>query len=144
MDREMSEKLDKKRQERKKNKRTMEIEKIAMEWSKREYFRQSMEGLILEGTSQDAFTDSVWERAMFEGDLRYRQLNGELTEADAEVELEDFKAKEAKQKAAMLKRAKAQLRDILDDADISEEDLEASIEKIRASGDDEEDEEEEE
>ena len=122
----------------------MEIEKIAMEWSKREYFRQSMEGLILEGTSQDAFTDSVWERAMFEGDLRYRQLNGELTEADAEVELEDFKAKEAKQKAAMLKRAKAQLRDILDDADISEEDLEASIEKIRASGDDEEDEEEEE
>jgi hypothetical protein len=50
---------------------------------------------------------------MFEGDLRWRQLNG--METNEEQELEDFKSKQEKKKKAMLERAKASLAELLDD-----------------------------
>ena len=54
--------------------RTKEIESIAKEWAKREYFRQSMAGTISKDTTEDEYVKSVWERALFEGDLKYRQM----------------------------------------------------------------------
>merc|ERR1712151_1492426 len=66
-----------------KDTRTEEIEKIAMEWAKREYFRQSMSsGTGATDLAEDEFIKSVWDRAMFEGDLKYRQMNGEVTDAE--------------------------------------------------------------
>ncbi len=108
-----------------KDDRTMEIEKIAKEWAKREYFRQSMAGTVDEDLTEEAFTESVWERAMFEGDLKYRQLNGETP--DAELELENFKAKQERKQQTMLKRAKEELKEILEEEDLVGADLKATL-----------------
>ena len=96
-----------------KDERTQEIEKVAKEWAKREYFRQSMAGDIDESMTEEAFTESVWERAMFEGELVYRKMQGEVTDADAE--LEDFKARQERKKQAMLKRAKDEMKELLEE-----------------------------
>lgn len=108
-----------------KDDRTIEIEKIAKEWAKREYFRQSMAGTVNEDMTEDAFTESVWDRAMFEGDLKYRQLNGETPDADAE--LESFQAKQERKQQTMLKRAKEQLKEILEEEDLVGVDLKATL-----------------
>lgn len=103
------------------DKRTKEIEAIATEWAKREYFRQSMAGTIAEGTTEEEFTKQVWDRAMFEGDLKYRQAKGEVTDPDAE--LATFQAKQERKKQTMLQRAKEELADMLEEDGLSTEDL---------------------
>merc|ERR1712151_546261 len=72
--------------------------------------------------AEDEFIKSVWDRAMFEGDLKYRQMNGEVT--DAENELADFKAQQERKKQMMLKRAKEELAEVLDAEDLGGDDLE--------------------
>lgn len=104
-----------------KDERTKEIEAIAKEWAKREYFRQSMAGTIPEGKTEEAFTEEVWERAMFEGDLKYRQAKGEVTDPDAE--LATFQAKQERKKKTMLQRAKDELAEILEEDGLSTDDL---------------------
>jgi hypothetical protein len=108
-----------------KDARVQEIEKIAKEWAKREYFKQMMEGTVDADLSEESFMESVWERAMFEGDLVYRQMNGEATDADAE--LEDFKAKQARKKQAMLQKAKSELRSILEQENLLGDDLDEKL-----------------
>jgi hypothetical protein len=108
-----------------KDDRTVEIEKIAKEWAKREYFRQSMAGTVDEDMTEEAFAESVWERAMFEGDLKYRELNGE--NPDAEAELENFKLKQERKQQTMLKRAKEELKEILEEEDLVGADLKATL-----------------
>merc|ERR1712183_568570 len=93
--------------------RMMEIEKIAMEWAKREYFSQSMAGKVDEGMTEEAFIESVWERAMFEGDLKFRQLKGE--EAGIDAEFLDFKVQQERKERVMLDKAKKELQDVLDE-----------------------------
>jgi hypothetical protein len=63
--------------QRVKDERTESVEKIAKEWVKREYFKQSMAGTVDDDMTEAKFKTSVWDRAMFEGDLKYRQMNGE-------------------------------------------------------------------
>merc|ERR1712125_36541 len=94
-----------------KDARQEEVENIAREWAKREYFRVSMSA---EGTSlsEDDYIKEVWERALFEGDLKYRQMNGEAN--SPEDELADFKAQQERKKVVMLQRAKDELRSELD------------------------------
>ena len=104
-----------------KDERTKEIEAIAKEWAKREYFRQSMAGTIAEGTSEEEFTKQVWDRAMFEGDLKYRQAKGEVTDPDAE--LATFQARQERKKQTMLQRAKEELADMLEEDGLSTDDL---------------------
>ena len=116
-----------------KDDRTKKIEEIAKEWAKREFFRQSMAGEVGEGVSEEEFTESVWERAMFEGDLKFRQMNGEVT--DAESELADFKSQQERKKEAMLKRAKDELKEILAEEDLGGEDLDAKLDSLEASAD---------
>ena len=65
--------------------------------------------------SEEEYIKSVWERALFEGDLKYRMMNGQ--ETDERKELAEFKKKQEKKKATMLERAKADLQDLLDDED---------------------------
>jgi len=92
-------------------KKTVEIEDIAREWAKREYFRKSMSGDM--PYSEEEYIKSVWERALFEGDLKYRMLRG--MDTDERKELADFKKKQEKKKATMLERAKASLQEMLDE-----------------------------
>merc|ERR1712085_224552 len=77
--------LEEEEEEEKKDERTLEIEKIATEWAKREYFSQSMAGTVNEDMDEAEFIESVWDRALFEGDLKYRQMNGEEPDVDAEL-----------------------------------------------------------
>ncbi len=62
--------------------------------------------------SEEEYIQSVWERALFEGDLKYRMMNGQ--ETDERKELAEFKKKQEKKKAMMLERAKAGLQELLD------------------------------
>lgn len=59
------------------------------------------------GMSEEDYIESVWERAMFEGDLKYRMMHG--GETDERKELAEFEEKQNKKKAAALKRAKEAL-----------------------------------
>lgn len=106
---ERKERIKKEYEEKKQN----EIEDIAREWAKREYFRKSMSGDM--PYSEDEYIKSVWERALFEGDLKYRMLRGQST--DERKELANFKKTQEKKKAAMLERAKASLQELLDEDD---------------------------
>jgi len=99
-------------------KKTKEIEDIAREWAKREYFRKSMSGDM--PYSEEEYIKSVWERALFEGDLKYRMLRG--MDTDERKELADFKKKQEKKKATMLERAKASLQEMLDEDEDSDDD----------------------
>ena len=94
-----------------KNARQEEVEKIAREWAKREYFKASTSA---EGTklTEDEFMKDIWERALLEGDLKYRETHGE--DNDPAGELEDFKRQQERKKEIMLKKAKEELREILD------------------------------
>jgi hypothetical protein len=95
-------------------KKTEEIEDIAREWAKREYFRKATSGDM--PYSEEEYIQSVWERALFEGDLKYRMLHGQ--ETDERKELAEFKKKQEKKKAMMLERAKASLQELLDEDDL--------------------------
>ena len=94
-------------------KKTKEIEDIAREWAKREYFRKATSGDM--PYSEDEYIKSVWERALFEGDLKYRMLHGQ--ETDERKELAEFKKKQEKKKVMALERAQAQLNAVLDEED---------------------------
>jgi len=66
--------------------------------------------------TEDEYRQSVWERALFEGDLKYRMMRGQ--ETDERKELADFKTNQKKKKEVMLERAKASLQDLLDEDDL--------------------------
>lgn len=104
--------------ERKKN----EIEENARSWAKREYFRRSMGGNM--GMIEEEFIKSQWDRAMFEGDLKYRMMHGGST--DERKELADFTKKQDLKKAAALKKARKlleeKLGDVLDTTSMDDDD----------------------
>lgn len=108
-----------------------EIEKIAKEWAKREYFKQMMAGTVDAEMSEESFLESVWERAMFQGDVVYRQMKGQATDVDSE--LEDFKAKQERKKQAMLKKAKSELKEILEEENLGGDDLNEKLDKMDAN-----------
>jgi len=116
-----------------KTEREKEIEDVAKEWAKREYFRQSMAGSIEKDMTEEDFTKSVWDRAMFEGDLKYRQTKGEIV--DEETELADFKTRQQRKQVAMLKRAKEELAEVLDEENLGGDDLKSKL--MEGSDDDE-------
>jgi len=101
------EKTEKDFAERKKN----EIDENARGWAKREYFRRSMGGNM--GMTEEEFIEKNWDRASFEGDLKYRMMHGGKT--DERKELADFTKKQDKKKEAALKKARKALEDKLGD-----------------------------
>jgi len=110
-----------------------EIESIAKEWVKREYFRQTMAGTIDDKMSEEAFTKSFWDRAMFEADIKYRQMKGELV--DPENELITFKAKQERKKQVMLEKAKKELKQLLDEEDLGGDEFKEKLDAIEARKD---------
>lgn len=105
-----------------KDERTKAIEEIAKEWAKREYFRQSMAGTVENDMTEEEFTESVWERAMLEGDMKYRIEKGEVV--DEAAELADFKRQQERKQETMLKRAKKELEELLqEDSDSGSDDV---------------------
>lgn len=117
--------------------RAEKIKEIALEWTKREFYRQSLAGSLAEGMTEEAFTESVWDRAMKEGELKYRQMNGEVV--DTEAELADFKSKQERKKEAMLKQAKEDLKSILQADGLDGADLDAKLDALEAKDDNTED-----
>merc|ERR1712151_216835 len=99
-----------------------EIEDTARAWAKREYFRKSMGGNM--GMTEEEYIESVWERAMFEGDLKYRMMHGGKT--DERNELAEFLSKQDQKKATAVKRAQEALEGkmggLLPDDDDDDED----------------------
>jgi hypothetical protein len=102
----------------KKSERQQEIETIAKEYIKREYFRQSMDPNAL---SKEEFEKQNWDRAIFEADLKYRQSKGEVMDADSEWA--DFTKVQERKQAAMLKRAKEEMVEILKEDGLGGDDL---------------------
>jgi hypothetical protein len=77
--------------------------------------------------TEDEFIESCWDRALFQGDLKYRQMKGE--KMDEETELATFQSKQERKQKAMLERAKKELAEIMqedldkdDDEDDDDED----------------------
>jgi hypothetical protein len=110
-----------------KDQRTLEIENVAKEWVKREYFRQSMSGTLENDMTEEEFTKTVWDRALLEGDMKYRQMKGETV--DEEAELANFRAKQERKEQVMLKRAKAELAELLDGESIGGNDFKTDDDK---------------
>lgn len=113
--------------------REEEIEKIAVEWVKREYFRQSMAGTIENDMDEEEFAESVWDRALFEAELKYRELNGE--NPDSDVELANFKAQQERKKQTMLQKAKEELTELLEEEDLAGDDLQERLAVLKAEDD---------
>jgi hypothetical protein len=101
--------------------RTEEIEEVAKEWARREFFRQSMSGQVDAEMTEEDFVKSIWDRALFEGDLKFRQMKGEKT--DDATELADFKTQQERKQGAMLKRAKQEMMDILQEDNLGGDDV---------------------
>ena len=119
----------------------MEIEEIAKEWAKREYFRQSMAGTVENDMTEEDYTTSVWERAVFMGDQKYRIMKGE--KVDEEDELSTFQSQQDRKSDIMLKRAKKELQDILQSDGLGD-DLPTLKAKIDDDDDDDDDDDEDE
>ncbi len=62
------------------------------------------------GMTEEEYIESVWERAMFEGDLKYRMMHGMQT--DERKETQEFEEKQARKKEAALKRAREALEGV--------------------------------
>lgn len=98
-----------------KDARQVEIERIATEYAKREFFRVSTSA---EGTklSEEEYIKEIWDRALLEGDIKFRQLNGEAN--DPEGEIANFAAQQERKQEIMLKKAKQDLRTVLDEENL--------------------------
>lgn len=90
------------------------IKEMAQEWADREFYRRSLNGDLAVNKKQ--FIEMIWERAMFEADLEFRQLAGERF--DVEMEREEWKmAQKAKVKAGLkanLEKMKKRMRQEID------------------------------
>lgn len=90
------------------------IKEMAQEWADREFYRRSLNGDLAVNKKQ--FIEMIWERAMFEAELEFRQLAGERF--DVEMEREEWKmAQKAKVKAGLkanLEKMKKRMRQEID------------------------------
>ena len=98
-----------------------EVEVLAKDWARREYFKQTMSGAVDSATvSEEEYVETVWDRALKEGEWAYKKSKGELTEEEAAGELVTFKARQAKKEEVMLQRAKEELAKVMKE-DLTEE-----------------------
>jgi len=72
-----------------------ELKAIAIQWAKREYLRKSLKRRI--PIKEEEFIEIIWERAMFEADLKYRTMQGQAVN-DSE-ERKQFRDNQEKKKA---------------------------------------------
>lgn len=94
------EKIQISRQKRNDAAKQKDLEAMATEWAKREYLRKNLKRRI--PIKEDEFIEVVWERAMFEADLKYRTMQGQsVNEAEERVA---FKEGSEKRKAEAYKK----------------------------------------
>lgn len=83
-----------KRQQRDDLARLREVTALATEWAKREFLRKNLKRRIT--IKEDEFIEVVWDRAMFEADLKYRTMQGQAvseTEERAQFKVDQEKKK---------------------------------------------------
>jgi len=68
------ENIDLGRQKRADAVKQAELEEMATQWAKREYLRKSIKQPV--PVNEDTFTEIIWDRAMFEANLKYRTMQG--------------------------------------------------------------------
>jgi hypothetical protein len=95
----------------------LEIEKIGREWAKREFFKESMAGTT--DLKEDKYVEAVWDRALMEGELKYREMHGEKVNKDAEYS--DFEERQKRKEETFLKLAKEELAEILEEEGLNDE-----------------------
>ncbi|KAK1745755.1 hypothetical protein QTG54_003679 [Skeletonema marinoi] len=88
------------RQKRQDTEKEEELKALATEWAKREFLRKSLKRRIPIG--EEEFIEIVWDRAMFEADLKYRTMMG-LAVNESE-ERAQFKEDQKARKAAAYKK----------------------------------------
>ncbi|KAL9181354.1 hypothetical protein ACHAXT_010159 [Thalassiosira profunda] len=77
-----------------------ELTKMATEWAKREYLRKSLKRRI--PIKEGEFIEVVWDRAMFEADLKYRTMQGQAV--NESEERQQFREDQEKKKAEAYKK----------------------------------------
>jgi len=86
-----------KRQKREEAEKQTELKAMATQWAKREYLRKNLKRRI--PIKEDEFIEIIWDRAMFEADLKYRTMQGQaVSESEERQQFRD--AQEAKKKDA--------------------------------------------
>ena len=70
------------RQKRKDAEKQEELKTMAIEWAKREYLRKHLKRHI--PIKEDEFIEVIWDRAMFEADLKYRTMQGQAVSESEE------------------------------------------------------------
>ena len=88
------------RQKRQDAEKEKELQALARQWAKREFLRKSLKRRIPIG--EEEFIEIVWDRAMFEADLKYRTMSG-LVVNESE-ERAQFKKDQKARKAAAYKK----------------------------------------
>jgi len=83
-----------KREKRDADARLKEVSAMAIQWAKREFLRKNLKRRIT--IKEDEFIQVVWDRAMFEADLKYRTMQGQAvneTEDRAQFKIDQEKKK---------------------------------------------------
>lgn len=89
-----------KRQLREEAAKQAELQTMATQWAKREYLRKSLKRKI--PIKEEEFIDIVWDRAMFEADLKYRTMQGQAVNESEERKA--FREGQEKKKAEAYKK----------------------------------------
>lgn len=76
-----------------------DLEAMATEWARREYLRKNLKRHI--PVKEDEFIEIVWDRAMFEADLKYRTMQGQAV--NESEERKQFKERQEKKKTEAYK-----------------------------------------
>lgn len=85
-----------------------EVEKIAMEWAKREFYTKSTEGVITADVTEEQFIESIWETAIKEGTAKWRKLEG-YTDEDPSKWDDKMKQKQA----VLAKKAESEIASMM-------------------------------
>lgn len=94
-----------------------ELLDIANDWTKREFYKQSMAGLVAKGTTELDFRKANWDQATGEAIRKYDELRN-VESDDFDPELLDFETQQKLKEQAMLKKAKKELQAILDEENL--------------------------
>ncbi len=73
---------------------------MATEWAKREYLRKQLQFPI--PVKEEEFIEVIWDRAMFEADIKYRTMQGQAV--NESEERKKFKEEQEKKKAEAYKK----------------------------------------
>lgn len=87
------------RQMREEAAKKKELEEMATQWAKREYLRKNLKRKI--PIKEKEFIEIIWDRAMFEADLKYRTMQGQAV--NESEERKEFREDQEKKKAEAYK-----------------------------------------